>query len=353
MKIGIFTFHFAHNYGAVLQAYALMNYLKNKGCDVSIIDYNPSISRRYVKHSFTQLLSSNIINVLKGFILELLFYKAKAKRWDCFNNFIKNELFLLPFGNFHSDDFDYLIYGSDQIWNFKMLEQVDSIYLGELSIGKSVSYAASMGNYIPDKQDKKIIGDYLDKFVSISVREQYTKGMLSSMINSDIHIVCDPVFLIPKTEWEKHLPLLYEKKPYVLCYNLLNDPVCEKMAKLIAKQRNISIVEVTGSIKFKIRKSVKQSLSPFEFISYIRNAEMVVTSSFHGTAFSILFNKQFYSVGLGHNSGRVVDLLERLGLSDRYLEETTEDIRIVDYNIVDEKLSDMIKSSMDYLSVVK
>ena len=131
-------------------------------------------------------------------------------------------------------------------------------------------------------------------------------------------MVCDPVLLLRKKEWEKRCVPISTKRPYVLCYNLLQSEKCAEQARKVSRELGYELINITACLlPFKSGRRYLQTLDPISFISYFKEAAFVVTSSFHGTVFSVVFQKPFYVVGMGSLGGRSASLLAKLNLSDR------------------------------------
>ena len=354
MKIGILTFHCAHNYGAVLQCYALQQYLKGCGHEVSVIDYRPKyLLRGYEKFSLRNWLSPNLFRTIKKMFTEPFLLKDRIRRWNEFNEFICG-FNLYPVDKFKKKNgFDKVIYGSDQIWNtFLTGGKVDGHYWGQYSPHKSISYAASMGEYRPSSEELAQIQSFLNSFLSLSVREQEIQELLQPLTSNKIELVCDPVFLLSKDQWDRLTQQQRNtKEPYVLCYNLFQSPECKKQAEIVSKHLGIKLLEIVGAITSDSYKSdIIRSIGPLAFVEYIKEASFVVTSSFHGTAFSLIFQRPFYVIGLKQRAGRVQSLLKIANLESRLLScVTTEVISKIDYTTAEKLLQRYIDDSKTYI----
>lgn len=364
MKVGIMTFHRALNYGAFLQAFSLKSYLESLNCQVDIIDYWPEEHfDMYSLFSFKQIRSRSFLFSLKYVIYRALcstrLWKRKKKMmklWKTYFGIDKDISYKTPYC-LSSLEYDCLIYGSDQIWwkwNNRSDGLFDWTYWGDFvpkSI-KKVSYAASMGAIEPNDSEKKEIAQRLENFQSISVREKQLQRLIQSLTEKKVFHVIDPVFLTSKEIWERFAKVPPISKKYVLLFNLMNSAEAEIIAKRKAKSLCCDLIEITASVKpLKVGKWVYQTLDAFEFIGFIKKAEFVVTSSFHGTAFSIIFRKQFLFVGNGKNLGRVTSLLETLNISDRLIKiGGKEPVNPIDYMCVNNLLENEVNQSIDFLS---
>ena len=358
MKIGILTLHCAHNYGAMLQSYALKHCLQEQGHDVKIIDYRPKhvINPYRLFPSFSGLSWKNKINVL---IYILLYFPYRYIRYSRFNRFLERYLIVDDVYYKTADaiqwfDFDVCFYGSDQIWNLDITKN-DFTYLGETNniVLYKISYAASMGRLF--EKDFPIYQKYLDMFDCISVREKSMKKSLQPLTEKPIHTVLDPTLLLDADNWRNLAVSPRLKKKYVLLYQIYYDKKLRLFAEKIAAKRKAVVVELTAGIPLTYQRYRDPIASPEEFVGYFKNAECVVTTSFHGLAFSLIFKKEFFildvkSLPSGLNS-RIYSLLESLGLLSRFLrrEEDAFSIDVLDYSVVSSRLDELRTLSFDFI----
>ena len=313
MKIGIITFHRADNYGAVLQAFGLYKKIQELFVhnEVYIVDYCPEKIKEYYR-----LLSfKNIFNFISSAIRLPFNIKRKVK----FNKFRKEKFKYIDIKDIHC--LDFLVCGSDQIWNPNITGGIDLHYFGHITgfTGKIIAYAASDGGCL-ENIDTDILEKYLLNFSAISVREPSMLPFLKQN-NDDISVVLDPVFLFDMEFWKK---ITYQiKKKYILIYRMANDEKVEQDAYLLAKQKGLRIIEISYGFSFrKILKNEHRIITTagiHDFLSYILHAEYIFTNSFHGTAFSIIFNKDFYTYRLNNKkNNRIHTILSWFNITDRY-----------------------------------
>lgn len=362
MKIGIITYQRAHNYGALLQLYSLKTHLLQNNHEVEIIDYWPKYhSAEYALfHRFSELLLKTKIKRVLFFLFD--FYRV-LKRRNGYLGFMSNNLGLSKSVSFvtkealNKQNFEIVIYGSDQIWrrhNLPLFKEFDEVYFGNsLQAKKKITYAASMGEINLDSADKIFIKSTLKNFDTISVRELSLKNEIINLVDKQISLVLDPVFLLNKNRWIEQLQLPVRKDKYVFLYQLLNSDDSLLLTKKAADFYASEVIEIPGTSvnPFLWSKRYNQTASPVEFLSLILNAEFVVSTSFHGVAFSIIFEKQFYALGMGKNSGRVKDLLASLNLQDRYV-DNIDDVNfttLIDYKSVNEMLKPLKENSIKFL----
>lgn len=351
MKIGILTFHCAHNYGAVLQSFALQEYLKEKGHKVEIIDYRPSYLIEPYEIPSLKLKS---LSILRRSLSVILLNNSRVKRADNFNAFIKDSLNLSDETNDVQKEYDLYILGSDQIWNGEITKGIDNVYWGNFikrADSKICSYAASLGGYKIQKHEKSIIKHHLLNIDKLSVREKETLEEIRSLTSKDIVEVLDPTFLINRSKWDQFLGGNFPKNKYILIYQVRYNKNLLRIANQIANQLQARVIEIPAGISLKHLFNKYKSTSPFEFINLIKNAECIVTSSFHGTAFSLIFEKPFYTVALNDGAdNRSINLLSNLSLNNRIINKNSKvDFSHIDYSVVNKKLQDLILSSKSYI----
>ena len=349
MKVGIFTFHSAHNYGAVLQAYALQTYLKSTGLEVHVIDYCPETIK-----SFYKPFGISDFRSFKTMLSRLLLFPASWKRYRNFDRFIHEKLSLDKLDlDCESCAYETFIYGSDQIWSPKILRGFDAVYFAgfEAAKGKrNISYAASMGKNTLDSMGKNYCKKALERFNAISVREDSLKRTLSPLTKKNIEVVLDPTFMLTPSQWDQIAVNPPIKSPYVLVYQVEKNEQVYKIAHSIAKQIQGKVIELKSKLSL-LHQSKYQCASPEEFIGLFRHASFVVTTSFHGTAFSILFNRPFYTVKVNENiDTRASALLNRLSLSGRLIQNEFEAILLeIDYTTPNKLLASLQESSKSFL----
>ncbi len=347
--IGIVTFHCADNYGAFLQAYALQQWLKsNFDNNISIVNYCPD----YLIDSYKIKLPIN--KNMKSLIIFLYELPSKLKRVYRFKK--ARRKFNLSDKYKKSDNYySYLILGSDQIWNPEITNGIDEMYYGTFG-GENcqcISYAASIGvNNFTISQQKKL-KKLMSNLKAISVREKTTITVLEPIIKEKACLVCDPTFLLSKKEWTS---VCHDVKysNYIVIYQLFPNPAILQDAVGYAKKYNKSIL-IFNEPMIKNNYGVKiisvHGSGPFEFISIIKNADLVLTNSFHATCFSIIFQKEFYTYLQEKRSQRIRDLaIEGDFLS--HLVEYGNHLKLqkkLDFKVINHNLDDLIKNSKKFL----
>lgn len=353
MRIGILTFHNAHNYGAMLQCFALQQYLLHCGYIVEVIDYRPACYRKqYEPHTFSQCLRRNLFRVFKSIFYDYILYN---KRCAAFNQFLLKYIKTSKEINSIPNNYDAYIVGSDQIWNPAITNGFEDTYFCNFSFVKGerkyISYAPSMELKQLSKSEEIYLKKVLSQFDAISLREDSAIPLLQPLTSKHIFQVCDPVLLGGIDIWKDMIQKRLIKSRYVIVYQIRELPDVLVLAERVAQQINGEIIILTARVD-KHYTSKYQTASPLQFVNYIYYSEFVITTSFHGCAFSILFNKQFYTFRLNDNFDlRSTALLKAVGLENRMLDTIDElNITAIDYREANSKLFNIRKSSMNYLN---
>lgn len=362
MKIGILTFHNALNYGAVLQCYALQHYLQEKGHDVEVIDYRAQFIEEQKKlFSKTELHRRGLVALLRYFITRLLVWSACKKTIHVFHRFMVSQLHLssrvataadIPTG------YDCILFGSDQIWSPKLCRGFNPVFWGEFEKhgARFVSYAASIGEISElDKYGWQQVQQRIKAFDAVSVREKSLQLALQEHCGVFASICLDPTLLVEATVFDK-IAVRPEEQDYVFLFNVLDAPAASQFAHRLANRLGTSVV-IKGQAKPQLKSrhdklvTLKESMSPEEFLGYIKYARCIVGNSFHAIALSIVFQKDCYALK-SRRSGRVEGLLSSLGLADRIVAATepVEIISSIDYKAVNERLALMRQSSTQFIT---
>lgn len=356
----IVTMHFPSNYGAVLQAYGLSQYIQKMGLHVSFINYIPEY---FVEKNSIWYVGNE--KYKKNFLLRLLYYchmvPQRMARERAFSKFRKNELNLtrnvsqeeLMQGQFNDSDFYFC--GSDQIWNEKNETIFDPIYFLQFvkDAKKRFSYAASGTISYPylDKVKTTLL-PWLMQFEDIAVREDVIKLNLEKGIDKDIKLVCDPVFLLGRDEWVSLAKKGSGKSkctPYILVYAIGNDATPYQRARELSVQTGLPVYTISW---FGTNADKNLKCTPYEFLRYFSEAEYIVTNSFHGTAFSLIFNRQFWVCDTSIANHRLRSILERTKLSNRFLMSSNKitNANPIQWDEVNAALEEFISHSKNYIN---
>ncbi len=352
-KIGIITFHIAENYGAVLQAYALLSALKRElpEIDFSIVDYKPkSITSTYeIFYSFKSVKSP--FKKIAYLVISLLHLPETLRKKYHFKYFRDN--YLRVNSDWKHTNYDCIICGSDQIWNPSLTEGIDNVYFADFCC-KKIAYAVSDGG-------ESLLNDnmlsLITDFSALSVREKTLENRLKTVLNKDVYTVLDPVFLVSHTNWAKNLLNIYIKDTnYILVYCLHASKAFDELMKQLSHRldKKIVVVSYARSIRtiFHNKITYRTAVSPFEFLKYIYEADFIFTNSFHCTAFSIIFRKSFFVPFLSKRADRIVDMLALFDLSERYitrLPESIEDFTINYSEKITHTVNAEIQKSIQFL----
>lgn len=309
-KIGIYTFTAANNYGAVLQAFALKQHLCNAGFDAHCVDYRPLFLTERFK-PFPPFTLQDYANPLKLIKMCLKWNKIRKKN-ALFEQFKENALSFIPVG---STDVDTYIVGSDQVWNYK-ITCGDRIFLGNIphSNGHIISYAASMEQDLDEKW-KMDFKEQLKNFSCISVREENLQHKLKNDYGINSTLVVDPTLLLSRSQWSM-MGVPYKKATgrFIFMYGFGFSQQEQKNAELYAKEHKLKLIIASSGVL--LRKGYSNNISPQQFVWLIEHAECIITNSFHGTVFSLIFGKRFAiskKNGLKKNN-RVANLLQLYGM---------------------------------------
>lgn len=293
MKIGIVTWFRHENYGTALQAFALQEYIKNMGYDVSLLNFSLD-DRANTKKDFCYYRNRVIYK------FDILFhrssYETRSGKFAKFiadgvklTNKISNDLDYISTCN----SFDLLIFGSDQIWNPNWYHKY---YFADDDAIKTrrASYAPSFGVSEINRELRKTYARSLARFQNITVRELNGAEIVNGLVGDKVKVVVDPTLLLDADRWkeEERKPKNIPKK-YIACYFLSDNSKHWKAAKRFSKMHGLPLVVLPNAGTSCIRsKYFMRDSGPREFLYIIRNADYVITDSFHGTIFSTIFKKQ-------------------------------------------------------------
>lgn len=325
LRIAILTFHTANNYGAVLQAYALQEYLSQEYGNTRILDYhNKDIDRSYAKPSIFALIHNPKKTVFKLF--QSILFKGKNDRIDQFRKEYLKLTKRYEFDNIvqANEEADAFITGSDQVWNYMIIGKDTTFFLDfALKEKLTCSYAASIGV-------KEIPGTFVDLYrnalshiKTISVRETAGVQTLEKIGIEDVEVMPDPTLLLSKERWEQFSVTPSIKGKYILVYKITTSDKMIYFAKELSRITKLPVIYIPNDLKSGIIGSLRIDVGPREWLGYIRNAEYVVTNSFHGTVFSILFGVKFFSEvsqKVNPSTSRILTLLSLFGFENRTID---------------------------------
>jgi len=375
-KVGIITILNVNNYGAELQAFALQQKLNEMGYDAEIINYvfykNPGFKMEKGSLPFP---INRLRNKIRDFILlkidqlgSLLYPNISKKRKDNFTRFhskwTKTSKPFYSQSQLYSEkhSYDVFIVGSDQVWNPNNGVNIEPYFLTFAPNNRlKISYASSFG---VEKINLKLHDFYKKNLLnldSIAVRETSGVRLIDEIAGKKAAHVVDPTVLLTSEDWKKFETEFSDSVPYIVVFVFKNSKFIDKVVNELSRKTGYKVYRICKN-EFKVDKSSSgiinlRDLGPAEFLGVYRKASFIVTSSFHGTVFSLLFEKKFITVGPSSkdNNVRQINLLEDVGLRDRFLfEDSTYDIDNflvnIDYHNINEKISISRKVSIDFLS---
>lgn len=340
-KVGISTVYTGFNYGSCLQAYASQTVLANMGYDASLIWYKDGLVKgRDIRLKKIFGMGLRTIWRPKLFKKTFLTYKNSLKKElenetkEYFLQFQRDKLNVKKMSwnemKKYASDKETLacVCGSDQIWNSTNIYIDPIFYLRFAPKNKRVAYAPSFGkNFVPE-YNKNIIKKYISDFEYISVREEQGTKIVNDLINREVNSVLDPTLLLNNEQWMNGMVNKMElPEKYILVY-FLDKPTEVALAYIKEISSKYSLPIIAIPYKFdelsKIDNLSYKNAGPEQFLNLVNNAEFVCTDSFHGTAFSINFNVPFYIFQRNYGtavdqSSRIVSLLEKLKLDDRFV----------------------------------
>lgn len=336
-KIGIITIPRADNYGSVLQAYAMQQFVNEIEPSNELIDYvAPFLIGRY---KLWNIKKDNLLIFAKSFIRNCLIYNGKKQKKEKYEEFRK----LMNFSNqtvYSSDQiaqYDFYITGSDQIWNTRITKSNSTFFLDFVSDSeRKIAFAVSMGYADRTTDEIAFYQKMLSSFKRIGVRE-INDVEFAKQCNPEGNVDCiiDPTLLLPESKWYELLGKRLINEDYILVYSFGSDDKVNEIATRLSEQHHLPVYIIADEWK-KIDSNGFINISgvgPKDFINLIANASHVVTNSFHGTAFSVIFRTQFTVVPYKGTENRVLSLLKILNLEAGIYENDI--YKKIDYSAVD------------------
>ena len=360
-KVAILTTHNVDNYGAILQTYSTFNYIKQIS-DPIIINFENPMFKPSLK-----LIRYSGLSSYKSCIKDILRIRSRYSLIKKFREFIKDNLNLtskvsreklnsLDFLN----NFDVLLVGSDQVWNpdiTNIKKKLNSDYFFETDTSekiRKISYASSFGGKNFQTGELEKINTYLKKFYKISVREENTLRFLNQENQKKAQSVLDPVFLTEKKSWQEmanksNVLTNVKNNDYILVYSVVRSKMIKVITGQIKKNTNFKIITIDPNLLANTNNDKKVSnAGPIDFLSLFSNASFIVTDSFHGSAFSLIFEKKFLTIASDVKySNRIIDLLNNIGCEKNIILKQSESQDLED--IEKYKISEQSKIKLDEL----
>lgn len=346
--------HRVRNSGSFLQAYATQAVLRSLSCRCEIIDYQYP---NYFHTNDVNWISENICPKLNT-VIKSIFYHRDS-RFSLIERLVFaiyiNHYLNLSRQHFSSPEeleaigerYDILILGSDQTLNPRFICHDKSFLLGFSKTSKKISFSSSIPCSHICETDKLLYQQYLSQFDHISVRENNGKTLLESILNKSINVTIDPVFLISKEQWIKrfHIHKCHKKYILFLVYGYMTDSIKENVDKLesLYNATKYDIISAGGiCLDIPIKAKTIRVMSPKKFINLIANASYVITDSFHATAFSIIFNRQFIpAISDISSDDRIYNVLRYCSMDKNGIYQYSDTKK--------DKLNNDIRLSIDYL----
>ena len=349
------------NYGSALQTYALhkaLNNLAAEQIESVVVDYCPDI-----------LKDKDVLNPLKNMwdsdeeskrMCELSMPAIRINN-DKFNAFYKNN-YRITEGKYTSENFneilenenlDGFVCGSDTIWCIQEFGGFDDGYFANYPAMKnahSISYAASFGDAVFDKEQEQVLKEKLQNYKAIAVRENNRIDFIRENTNVLVERVVDPTLLLTGEDYADITADRIIEEPYILLYSRRYNKNMEKYADEVAEKLGCKVVEISLRATNASKHSMFYEAGVEEFLSLVKHAECVVTNSFHGAIFSIQMHKEFYLFSREQCDTKIDELLDMLGLMDRKMITGDEKIeKTIAYDKVEDILAVRRESSKIYL----
>lgn len=353
--IGIMTIHTTYNYGAVLQAYATQAFFRSYGYDAELINYTNQHIQEMLKLSYKQdgrwtgYITTFIRNTLFG---RLSYYKKGFSHIDEICKFSKkydNK------SDLEDASYDVMVAGSDQLWNPLISGELDPVFFLQFGEAKKrISVASSIGSYVLTNSEKEEIRRYLKDFDSISVRESFAKEQLEPLTDKTIKVLMDPTLLLTRKFWSTNIinrsQYRDKKERYIVTYFAGgNKGSHRKIIAEYAEMMKLPVWTIQYS-NYTWKESSKKILGATmeDFVALISNADLVITDSFHGVAFSLNMGTNFVALTNTANPVRVKALLEQLEITDR-IDMQPQDYLPVNYEKVTPKLQKLQEDSINWV----
>lgn len=329
-SVGIITFHRSYNCGSMMQAYALQTIVGRLGHSPRIINFSNEGQKALYRALFPW---SSPKNLIKNLIL--LPRKAEIKRgYAEYERFISDNFNLAgssvsEMSELSDDGFDAVIAGSDQVWNVTIEDSDDAYYLPWVSHAKRIAYAPSFGAKNPAvcSDTPELYASYLRDFDALSVRENNGRRWIKDLIGVDVPVLLDPTLLLDAGDYknlEANLPALPDK--YIFYYSPAFSSDINRLLEGVSKKYGMPVIAFNAKHFYVKCMNLTSSFSlptlegPAAYLTLIKNASVVFTTSFHGTIFSTIYRKPFWTVkngGMFGDDDRVLTLVSSLGIENR------------------------------------
>ena len=344
MKVSVITLHHVRNFGSMLQTYATQQVLIKQGCDSEIINFIPN-GLRLIEGIHTIRKTGNFF---KDLIRKCVAYITFSDRQLVMLRFMRKHICLSEKTYYSYEELqgnpplsEIYLSGSDQIWNTQNKNNAQDIQAYYLNFGarstRRISYASSIGKTTFENKERQMVKKWLSNYSSISVRENQAVKLLGQIGIQHVKHVLDPTLLLTETQWvdffSKYGKKRHAIKPYIFVYNLNRNSEIKKTAALLEKERNLKIVNFADTLDFIKGANNRLHNTAYDFLYFLWNAEIILTDSFHGTAFSINFSKQFVAYSAPKYNSRIESILELFNLESRLVVDKEDAFKVVEKKI--------------------
>ena len=355
MKIGVLTFHRAINIGGVLQSFALQYFLKENNLQSEIVDYRcPTIERQYYKRPFGWIMVKRFLSALlrNGVI------RVNTSKFDQFRSDhlpISKTTYYPETISMANGEYTVFVTGSDQVWSWYCAGFDKTYFLDfvQKPNGKH-SYAASFGGSQIPKEFISEYGKLLEDFDGITLREQSGAALVQSFTDQHASVVLDPTLLLNESDWRKELiEPVADRRPFVLIYMIAECKELLALAKRVGKAKNLDVIYISDRIYQPKGVTSERNVGPKEFLSLIDKASVVVTNSYHGICFSMVFKKDLYIGLLLRNTivnARLLDVIKKYRLENRLLSSKNFSLNsAIDYTFIGAEIQKDKTKSVDWV----
>lgn len=379
MKVALAINYDYHDYGGMLQAFATQRFLTKNGIDSDAINFDNlkgDINKRKWRYFLSNIFDLSIVKEKSKLIEKKLKQKSNeklksgmAERDAAFDEFCKSHFKVSrafesweDIAKASRNEYDAVVVGSDQLWLPSNI-MADYYTLNWVPQDvKKIAYATSFGiGSIPAKYSK-IYSHYLKRINYLSARETSGQDIIKKLAGRDVQLVNDPALLLDADGWNEVIsnePLIKEK--YVFCYFMGNNPEQRDFVRRLANEKGLKVVALLHLDQYIATDEYYVDIAPWhvspaDFVNLVKNAECVCTDSFHGTVFSIIYSRPFFTfkrfnkkASLSTNT-RITSLLTRLGLMDRLvLDMDSKQSFDIDWKKIQSGVSQFRKASSEYL----
>jgi len=362
-KVKVITRHAVANYGSLLQTYATQHVIEKLGHEVEIINYVPreeqSWRQAFVRYHIRGVSQRNPLYKLVFLLSQMINYGFSYRMFKRFR-----KRFSIKEGALYSTPAelksnppraDIYVTGSDQVWGNIGTQPYDPAFFLHFAPAEKrcIAYSASFGTTQPDIDPATLV-KMMNKYSAINVREMSAKQILNDCGFTNVNHVLDPTFLLSRDEWQAIAAKPLKMAPYILVYQLHSGDAFEEYAGSVSKRLGLPIVRLSCSMNSVMQKGkFVYMCSPNTLLRYFMDAQLVLTDSFHATAFSLILNKNFVTLSPGKTSTRIKSILDAFGLGDRLLDDLGRFSWLdqdIDFDHVNEALAQLREQSVSHLA---